>query len=84
MQAQAREAIAVLDRRRLLLDAHIELVTQLTVDPNLAEEDEDDAIIYCITCGHEISTRTCIKHMERCYNKVVYYSTAFKYEMNLP
>lgn len=25
--------------------------------------------MYCITCGHEIHSRTAIKHMEKCFNK---------------
>lgn len=25
--------------------------------------------MYCITCGHEIHSRTAIRHMEKCFNK---------------
>ena len=33
-------------------------------------EPEEEGVMSCVTCGHEISMKTCLKHMERCYNKV--------------
>ena len=46
----------------------------LDIDPKYEDELEDEAnsemtSMYCITCGHEIHTRTAIKHMEKCFNK---------------
>lgn len=41
------------------------------MDPNDEDDEpEEEGIIHCITCGHEIAVKTCLKHMERCYNKV--------------
>jgi COMPASS component SPP1 len=52
----------------------VERGLQLTVDPQADEEIEDEGTegqgVYCVTCGHEVSTRRAIKHMENCFNKV--------------
>lgn len=42
------------------------------MDPNADEEEveEEEGYIPCVTCGHEVPIKSCIKHMERCYNKV--------------
>lgn len=39
------------------------------------EDDEDDTsaaemTVHCVTCGSDVQTRTAIRHMERCYNKI--------------
>jgi len=34
------------------------------------DEDNDEASIHCVTCGTDIHSKTAIRHMERCYNKV--------------
>lgn len=54
------------------LDSHIEKIENLDIDPDADEEEheEEEGSIHCVTCGHEVSVKTCIKHMERCYNKV--------------
>ena len=38
-------------------------------------DDEDDSsamemTVHCVTCGSDVQTRTAIRHMERCYNKM--------------
>ena len=38
-------------------------------------DDEDDSTaaemtVHCVTCGSDVQTRTAIRHMERCYNKI--------------
>uniref|UniRef100_A0A182IJE4 CXXC-type zinc finger protein 1 n=1 Tax=Anopheles atroparvus TaxID=41427 RepID=A0A182IJE4_ANOAO len=42
-----------------------------TLDPNALENSdvEDEMSMYCITCGHEIHSKTAIRHMEKCFNK---------------
>lgn len=30
---------------------------------------EEEASVYCVTCGHEIHTSSAIKHMEKCFSK---------------
>lgn len=54
------------------LDAHIERSQMIEVHPDHADDEieEEEGSIPCVTCGHEVSVKTCIKHMERCYNKV--------------
>lgn len=31
---------------------------------------DEEMSMHCVTCGHEIHTRTAVKHMEKCFNKV--------------
>lgn len=38
-------------------------------DQEYDNEDESEMSMYCITCGHEIHSKTAIKHMEKCFNK---------------
>lgn len=53
------------------LDAVIERAKQSEVDESAQDDaEEDEMSMYCITCGHEIHSRTAIKHMEKCFNKV--------------
>lgn len=44
----------------------------LTVDLNqeVRLDIDEEMSMYCVTCGHEIHTRTAVKHMEKCFNKV--------------
>lgn len=57
------------------LDAIQEHIKTLTVvsDNEDEQEEENEVDMYCITCGHQIHTRTAIKHMEKCFNKVLTY-----------
>ena len=54
------------------LDAVIERAEKATVDEHYDDdmEEESEMYMYCITCGHEIHSRTAIRHMEKCFNKV--------------
>ncbi|KAG8225836.1 hypothetical protein J437_LFUL004765 [Ladona fulva] len=53
------------------LDAIVELAKTVTVDPRSEDDVEEEAemSMYCITCGHEIHSRTAVRHMEKCFNK---------------
>lgn len=33
------------------------------------QEADDETSMYCITCGHEIHSRTAVKHLEKCFIK---------------
>uniref|UniRef100_T1PAS0 CXXC-type zinc finger protein 1 n=1 Tax=Musca domestica TaxID=7370 RepID=T1PAS0_MUSDO len=70
-QSLVRFALAELDKRHQELDMVVERAKHSTLDPNLKEHNdiEDEQSMYCITCGHEIHSRTAIKHMEKCFNK---------------
>ena len=45
-----------------------------TIDQDKEDEEEEtesaETYVHCVTCGSDIQTRTAIRHMERCYNKV--------------
>ncbi|XP_055909520.1 CXXC-type zinc finger protein 1-like [Eupeodes corollae] len=70
-QAVVRFALAELDKRHNELDLIVQRAKHCTLDPHAQDHPdvEDEQSMYCITCGHEIHSRTAIKHMEKCFNK---------------
>ncbi|CAH0388986.1 unnamed protein product [Bemisia tabaci] len=69
-QLEVRDVLQELDKRHKELDAVIERAKQSEVDESAQDDaEEDEMSMYCITCGHEIHSRTAIKHMEKCFNK---------------
>jgi hypothetical protein len=40
------------------------------IDDDIRDDESEEAIVHCVTCGVDIHCKTAIKHMERCYNKV--------------
>lgn len=70
-QQIVRKTLAELDKRHKELDQLVELSKRCILDENFKEniDMEDESSMYCVTCGHEIHTRTAIRHMERCFNK---------------
>lgn len=71
-QNDVRRILQELDKRHLELDRILERAKQASIDTKTEIDDIDDTemSMYCITCGHEIHSRTAIKHMEKCFNKV--------------
>lgn len=70
-QMEVKQILHELDKRHKELDFVIERAKNATIDPTQENdtEDESETTMYCITCGHEIHSRTAIKHMEKCFNK---------------
>ncbi|XP_058055210.1 CXXC-type zinc finger protein 1 [Anopheles bellator] len=70
-QTIVRATLAELDKRHAELDLLVERAKRCTLDPNALEntDAEDEMSMYCITCGHEIHSKTAIRHMEKCFNK---------------
>uniref|UniRef100_A0A1B6IKC3 CXXC-type zinc finger protein 1 n=1 Tax=Homalodisca liturata TaxID=320908 RepID=A0A1B6IKC3_9HEMI len=69
-QREVRSILQELDKRHTELDAILERAKTATIAEAEEEvEEEGEMSMYCITCGHEIHTRTAIKHMEKCFNK---------------
>lgn len=70
-QASVRATLAELDKRHKELDLLVERAKRSTLDPAYTESTdvEDEMSMYCITCGHEIHSKTAIRHMEKCFNK---------------
>lgn len=60
-----------LEERHNNLDRILEVVKTFRYDTQVKEttEAEDEQSMYCITCGHEIHSKTAIRHMEKCFNK---------------
>lgn len=70
-QLEVRVILQELDKRHKELDAIIERAKHASVDTHGDDDadEESEMSMYCITCGHEIHSRTAIKHMEKCFNK---------------
>lgn len=69
-QTLVQATITELDKRNNELDLLVERAKHCTLDPKALESTEEDEMsMYCITCGHEIHSRTAIRHMEKCFNK---------------
>lgn len=71
-QHEVRRILHELDKRHAELDRIVDRARNAVIDPRADTEENDDTefSMYCITCGHEINSRTAIKHMEKCFNKV--------------
>uniref|UniRef100_A0A6P4FCS2 CXXC-type zinc finger protein 1 n=1 Tax=Drosophila rhopaloa TaxID=1041015 RepID=A0A6P4FCS2_DRORH len=71
-QSLVRFALAELEKRSEELNMVVERAKRSSIDttrPHDTADMEDEQSMYCITCGHEIHSRTAIKHMEKCFNK---------------
>ncbi|XP_026814489.1 CXXC-type zinc finger protein 1-like [Rhopalosiphum maidis] len=69
-QLEVRDILKELDKRHKELDKLLEKAKLLSVDLNQEVQDIDEEMsMHCVTCGHEIHTRTAVKHMEKCFNK---------------
>lgn len=69
-QDSVKAVITELDQRNKELDLLVERAKHCQLDPKALETNEEDEMsMYCITCGHEIHSRTAIRHMEKCFNK---------------
>lgn len=70
-QFEVQQILQELDKRHRELDMIVERARHAIIDPNAEyeHEEESEMSMYCITCGHEIHSKTAIKHMEKCFNK---------------
>lgn len=71
-QYEVKRILHELDKKHAEIDRIVERARNATIDPNSDIDDAEDieSSMYCITCGHEVNTRTAVKHMEKCFNKV--------------
>lgn len=71
-QQEARKCLEELDAKQKELEAMINHAKKL---PAISEDEVDDnetdseLMIYCVTCGLEVASKTAMRHMERCFNK---------------
>ncbi|KAL4705755.1 hypothetical protein ACJJTC_018354 [Scirpophaga incertulas] len=66
---RAQAALRALDRQHKDLDALVARAKNATIVHSDEKEADDETSMYCITCGHEIHSRTAVKHMEKCFVK---------------
>ncbi|CAG4931544.1 unnamed protein product [Parnassius apollo] len=67
--ARAQAALRALDAQHHDLDALVARAKNATIVHSDEKEADDETSMYCITCGHEIHSRTAVKHMEKCFIK---------------
>ncbi|XP_041969950.1 CXXC-type zinc finger protein 1-like [Aricia agestis] len=67
--AKAQAALRSLDQQHAELDAIVARAKGARPIPPDDKEADDETSMYCVTCGHEIHTRTAVKHMEKCFIK---------------
>ncbi|XP_073950640.1 CXXC-type zinc finger protein 1-like isoform X2 [Choristoneura fumiferana] len=67
--ARAQAALRALDQQHAALDASVQRAAAATICDTGEKEADDETSMYCITCGHEIHSRTAVKHMEKCFIK---------------
>uniref|UniRef100_A0A2R5LHS3 CXXC-type zinc finger protein 1 n=1 Tax=Ornithodoros turicata TaxID=34597 RepID=A0A2R5LHS3_9ACAR len=71
-QQDARSTLQQLEEKRAQLEKVIERAkrTPLVDDDETADDyEESELSTYCVTCGHEVSARAAMRHMEKCFNK---------------
>lgn len=71
-QMDARSTLQQLEAKRAELEKVIEKAKQtpLAEDEEAADDyEESELSTYCVTCGHEVSARVAMRHMEKCFNK---------------
>lgn len=71
-QQDARSALQQLELKRAQLDEiiHRAKKTPLVDDDDTADDcEEGELSTYCVTCGHEVSAKVAMRHMEKCFNK---------------
>nr|NP_001071905.1 zinc finger protein [Ciona intestinalis]BAE93291.1 zinc finger protein [Ciona intestinalis] len=70
----ARTELQALEQKFHRLETIISTGRSLTVVEKLDNDDESegemDQSIYCVVCGHSVSIRNAIKHMDKCYIKI--------------
>ncbi|XP_028161120.1 CXXC-type zinc finger protein 1-like isoform X3 [Ostrinia furnacalis] len=66
---RAQAALRSLDKQHQDLDALVARAKNATIVQSDDKEADDETSMYCITCGHEIHSRTAVKHMEKCFIK---------------
>jgi virulence-associated protein VapD len=71
-----KKHLSNLEKKHDDLDKVIERANFEKINPNVEKErekliDSSETEIYCVTCGQICSERHALKHMEKCFNKVV-------------
>ncbi|KAM3962563.1 LOW QUALITY PROTEIN: CXXC-type zinc finger protein 1 [Aphomia sociella] len=66
---RGQAALRALDRQHHELDQLRARAARASLQHADDKEADDETSMYCITCGHEIHSRTAVKHMEKCFMK---------------
>jgi COMPASS component SPP1 len=68
-----------IDKEHLKLDLIIEQAKGKKINEKyeIDKEQTEETEVYCVTCGHICSHSNALKHMEKCYNKVIYLLSIF-------
>ncbi|CAG9105533.1 unnamed protein product [Plutella xylostella] len=66
---KAQAALRSLDKQHDEIDAMLARAKSSSIVQSVEKEADDETSMYCHTCGHEIHSRTAVKHMEKCFIK---------------
>uniref|UniRef100_T1KQN6 CXXC-type zinc finger protein 1 n=1 Tax=Tetranychus urticae TaxID=32264 RepID=T1KQN6_TETUR len=68
----AKRLLEELDGKQKELEAMIAEAKKLPPisEDEVDEETGDELMTYCVTCGHEVASRTALRHMERCFEHI--------------
>lgn len=54
---------------------------------NEGDSEDTDLQIFCVSCSHPVNPKVALRHMERCYAKVIIFKflfSSFKHEVYTP
>lgn len=72
-QQEAKDRLTELSKKADALEKVIEKAKQSSIAADQesidGESEEAEISVYCVTCGHEVSAKNALKHMEKCFNK---------------
>ena len=61
-----------IDKDHLKLDSIIEQAKGKRINEKFEiDKETEETEVYCVTCGHTCSHSNALKHMEKCFNKVI-------------
>lgn len=73
-QQEAHQILQKLDLKHKDMDVLMARGKNITIDPKATNDFDDEiseaAVIYCVTCGHEVLMKRALKHFESCFNKL--------------
>lgn len=67
-----RQELNLIEEKHIKLDRLIEHAKIERIDENCEiDKDYEETEMFCVTCGHTCSQKHALKHMEKCFNKVI-------------
>jgi transcription initiation factor TFIIIB Brf1 subunit/transcription initiation factor TFIIB len=72
-----RNELNLVEEKHIKLDGIIERAKNEKINENCeVDKDYEETEMFCVTCGHTCSQKLVLKHMEKCFNKVLVYKSS--------